>query len=69
MLAEFYKKLLRSFGNILLLAVNVAVGETDEFYILLRDILHDLTLRVFHNLFRLPNLLHTFADTGFCCPV
>ena len=55
-------------GNILLLAVNVAEGETDEFYILLRDILHDLTLRVFHNLFRLPNLLHTFAGTDSYCP-
>ena len=55
-------------GNILLPAVNVAEGEPDEFYILLRNVLHDLTLRVFHNLFRLPNLLHTFAGTDSYCP-
>ena len=67
--AEGPVQLIRQNRYIFLAAENIAEGQTQEFYILLRRKLPDLIHCVLHRAPAFLSWLHTSADRGFCCPV
>ena len=67
--AEGPVQLIRQNRYIFLAAENIAEGQTQEFYILLRRKLPDLIHCVLHCAPAFLSWLHTSADRGFCCPV